>query len=356
MASKPNIADSRWGTTAGDVDASNVTAPTSGQRDTGYVLNSVPSSAVDNYLRNRAYRWFQYVSDGALSGDHSINGALTVGGQPLTFSSTFTANPATSVFTTPAAHGRSTGDGPFRTSVSGGALAAGLVAGTDYWWITLSSTTYQLATSFANAVAGAPLTITTAGTGTQTIASTGATTHATDATVSRGLTVGGVVTANGGVTIGANQHVTVSGTGKLRRGARTRHVSAFSFVGSTPPNYSATAGFVAAGSATYRSALVLEEGEQLQSVVVLFNGFTGATTTMVVNKQTYNIGGAQPSVVQLGSTATSGTQTGGIVGSIAVSGLTETAGAAAVSYWAEITQSATGGTAIIGLDYVTVVP
>jgi fibronectin-binding autotransporter adhesin len=80
MATKPNIADSRWAVNGVDADAANVTAPSSGQRDTGYALNQIPPSSVENYLRNRVYRWLQYLSDGQLSGNHSIAGALGVTG------------------------------------------------------------------------------------------------------------------------------------------------------------------------------------------------------------------------------------------------------------------------------------
>lgn len=81
---------------------------------------------------------------------------------------TFTAANATETFTT-VAHGMSTGDGPFRVSNSGGALPAGLAVDTDYWVISLTADTYQLATSKADALALTELLITTDGTGTQTL-------------------------------------------------------------------------------------------------------------------------------------------------------------------------------------------
>lgn len=81
---------------------------------------------------------------------------------------TFTAANATEIFTS-ATHGFETGSGPVRVSNSGGALPTGLSAGVDYWVIKLSTTTFQLATSFANAVALTNLTISDDGTGTQTL-------------------------------------------------------------------------------------------------------------------------------------------------------------------------------------------
>jgi len=50
-----------------------------------------------------------------------------------------------------------------------GTLPAPLALATDYWTIRLTSTTSRLATSYANAVAGSFLDLTTAGTGTQTL-------------------------------------------------------------------------------------------------------------------------------------------------------------------------------------------
>ncbi len=56
-----------------------------------------------------------------------------------------------------------------RVSNSGGALPTGLSAGTDYWVIKISSSTFYLATSAANANAGTNLTISNDGTGTHTL-------------------------------------------------------------------------------------------------------------------------------------------------------------------------------------------
>jgi len=48
-------------------------------------------------------------------------------------------------------------------------LPAGLATGTDYYFIRLSNTTFKLATSYANAIAGTAINITDAGTGTHTV-------------------------------------------------------------------------------------------------------------------------------------------------------------------------------------------
>jgi hypothetical protein len=81
----------------------------------------------------------------------------------------FTAANATEIFTS-VGHGFATGDGPFPVSNSGGALPAGLAANTPYWVIRLDNDTFKLATSYADAIAGTFLLISTDGSGTQTIA------------------------------------------------------------------------------------------------------------------------------------------------------------------------------------------
>jgi hypothetical protein len=57
MASKPT-ARPRWGT-----DVSNDTAPTSGQQDTGYTVDQVPTSGVANWLQRRVGEWIDYFAD-----------------------------------------------------------------------------------------------------------------------------------------------------------------------------------------------------------------------------------------------------------------------------------------------------
>lgn len=55
-----------------------------------------------------------------------------------------------------------------QVSNSGGALPGGLSATTTYWAIYVDANTFKLATSYANAVAGTAIDITSNGTGTQT--------------------------------------------------------------------------------------------------------------------------------------------------------------------------------------------
>lgn len=97
----------------------------------------------------------------------------------------FTAAAGTEIFTK-AGHTLQTGDGPFQVSNSGGALPAGIAAVTDYWIIRIDANTFYLATSLANAVAGSHLSISTDGTGTQTISDTGSTVRPSDPLVITG--------------------------------------------------------------------------------------------------------------------------------------------------------------------------
>lgn len=96
----------------------------------------------------------------------------------------FTAANGTEIFTA-AAHGLSTGDGPFQVSNAGGALPIGLAALTDYWVIKIDANTFYLATSQANALAGTHLLITGDGTGTQTMHDTGSTERVTSLNLSK---------------------------------------------------------------------------------------------------------------------------------------------------------------------------
>lgn len=73
---------------------------------------------------------------------------------------------------TAASHGLLNGDGPFQVSNAGGALPGGLAAATDYWIIYGSANTFKLAASFADALAGTAIPLSTDGTGTHTLSDT----------------------------------------------------------------------------------------------------------------------------------------------------------------------------------------
>jgi hypothetical protein len=82
-------------------------------------------------------------------------------------SQTFTADHTTDTFTA-AAHGYGTGDLVW-VSNSGGALPAGLSASTNYYAIRTGADTFQLATSYQNAIAGSVVAISGNGTGTHSV-------------------------------------------------------------------------------------------------------------------------------------------------------------------------------------------
>lgn len=85
-----------------------------------------------------------------------------------TLSVNFTANAATDVITLTTGTAPDTGTAV--TVSSSGTLPAGLAASTNYFVINVSSTTIKLATSILNANSGTAIDITSAGTGTHTIA------------------------------------------------------------------------------------------------------------------------------------------------------------------------------------------
>ena len=71
-----------------------------------------------------------------------------------------------------ATHGLETGDGPLQLTTTT-TLPAGLSLLTDYYVIKTNAGTIQLATTFANAIAGTAVAFTDAGTGTHTLTGTG---------------------------------------------------------------------------------------------------------------------------------------------------------------------------------------
>lgn len=216
MATKPTIALARWA----DQIGANLVSPSSGLRDLGFQPGTAAVSGIVNTELNELYKWALYLSDGALSGNHTIAGtlataeALTVGGQPLVFADfTYTADAGTDTLTA-TAHGRETGDGAARTTNSGGGLPGGLAINTDYFVIRTGANTFKLATSRANALAGIAIDITSNGTGTHTLIDQPGTTRVSDAIVTRNLQVDGDVTV----------------VGKLKQGLDTYHVPPIPFL------------------------------------------------------------------------------------------------------------------------------
>ena len=65
-------------------------------------------------------------------------------------------------------HGLKTGDGPFLATTTG-ALPTGMAGSTAYWSIVIDTNTIQIADSYANAIAGTAVSLTAAGSGTNTL-------------------------------------------------------------------------------------------------------------------------------------------------------------------------------------------
>lgn len=198
MSTKPSDLV-RWGVDGGDADTTNLTVPSSGEKDTGWTLGQDPSSGVFNWLGNRSYRWFKYLSDGAFQGastfDSSlgISGSATVGGGALTIApSSFVstdniATPVSTIFTT-VPHGLNTGDGPIRLS---GTIPTGTALATDYWVIVTDVDKFRIADTLAHAFNGIYLTFTSLVLSGGIYASGVGATKKTNVTISGNLVVGG---------------------------------------------------------------------------------------------------------------------------------------------------------------------
>jgi hypothetical protein len=231
--------------------------PTSGQKATGWTTGQKGVSSYDNWWKYAVHLWvlflnslFDSLANMLLPASLTVTGSVTVGGQLLAFTDfVYTADSTTDQLAK-TAHGLETGDGPIRTSNSGGGLPTGLVAVTDYYAIKVDADHIKAATSRANAIAGTFIDITSNGTGTQTLLHQAGTTRVTDATVTRnltvngnatvggtlgvtsGLTVGGTLSVTGlltalfGLVLGTNKDVTLSGTGNVKHGTWTKTLGA----------------------------------------------------------------------------------------------------------------------------------
>lgn len=90
MAIKPSILP-RWARSLAGALAANVTAPLSGQQDTGYAVDQVPSSSELNWLLVRLYDWVVWLSEGR---SFRVPAAMAVGDQaPAQYVYAESANP-----------------------------------------------------------------------------------------------------------------------------------------------------------------------------------------------------------------------------------------------------------------------
>lgn len=281
---------------------------------------------------------------------------------------------------TAAGHGLLTG-GRCRVRNVGGALPTGLTAATDYFAIRVSASDFRLATNSANALAGTPINLTGAGSGTNTV-EYGLPYCIPDAISVDGvsqvksldlngswnalvalysLLVGVAQTVWTGITLAAGQHVTLQGTGLYKRGTRMRHLP-----GSAGQLTTAPAGGVTyyvgelfgfrANTDVARWTIWLEEGEQLQSVHGYVSCGPTDVITMKVYRSTQVVGNAASSqTTQLGSTQTSAGHAT-VVEQLSVTGLTETAAAGLTAWHVEFACTAFAtGPRVACVDYTTVI-
>lgn len=103
---------------------------------------------------------------------------------------TFTA--AASDIVTVAAHGLSTGAGPFRLTTTAADLPLNLLIATDYWVSVIDANTFYFAATLADALAGVPFDIADAGSGVHTMADTAET---------RSVTAHGLLSGDGPIQV-----------------------------------------------------------------------------------------------------------------------------------------------------------
>lgn len=162
------------------------------------------------------------------------------------------------------------------------------------------------------------------------------------------------------VTMGANQHVIVSGTGAHKRGTRMRHIpllAGFQLSG-TAMTFGATddaAGSTATNN-VFRIPILVDEGERITLVQSRVQVNAGANT-IVLKIYKDDQTGATPSRSQLGSTATS-VGSGATLETLTSGALTEQVGSTFIQYFAEytVTAFAGAGSNMFGIYVTTDIP
>jgi hypothetical protein len=254
-------------------------------------------------------------------------------------------------------HGLNTGDG-FNAiySPDGGAIPTGLAPVTDYWAIRVDADHVKLADSSANALAGTAIDITSAGSGTlqllrglpyrvPSLVGPGSQVKSADlnATWLALVALWNFLTGQAqavftAITLAANQHITVSGTGKYKRPSRVRKVA-------IPGSLAAGGTIGTLGQWTATAAgqqllipLVVNEGERIQSVALRYS--CGATDAFQVQVMRGDPVGQ--TATQLGVTFT--TDHTGTTQAATVAGLTEAVSSAdAFNYFVIVTVNALAG-------------
>lgn len=165
-----------------------------------------------------------------------------------------------------------------------------------------------------------------------TLATTGTATLATLA-VTGATTATGLITAQAGVTAASDQHMTVQGTGRYRRGSLSCTLPALGF--SSIGTATSAGGFTNANAAEiYRVPLTLHDGERLVSI-------SSRVTPTVGQQITFQLARVTDGAVAIVAAVVSSTS--GLVQTLTLSSLTETMGSGGtISYYARYTFTGTG--------------
>lgn len=148
-------------------------ATTRANQDAWQLYSLIWNNFLDNWAPVVGGRGATAIADFAANKPITLTrnlGRVIAGSNPLFTTMTFTASSVTSQLTISSSTNLLTGS-PVLVSNSGGALPSPLAANTIYFAINTSSNTLQLATTVENAYGATPITLTTNGTGTQTIQS-----------------------------------------------------------------------------------------------------------------------------------------------------------------------------------------
>jgi len=135
MATKPTVDNVRWAT-----DETNNTAPSSGQRDTGWTPNQIAVSDYFNVLGLESYRWAAYLDAGVLEGKFGVRGAISPTGITGTINNWNPTGLATAAF--------------IRATLSGDATITGLAGGEEGRIVTIVNLSTNRALRLTNSDTG----------------------------------------------------------------------------------------------------------------------------------------------------------------------------------------------------------
>jgi hypothetical protein len=125
MSTKP-VTLPRWANVGGDI-----VTPLTGKQDIGWVEGEDPPAPYFNWLFYNLYKWAEYLNDGALSGNHSIAGNLSVTGtiDGATSERETVLHPAAFQFDDNNTNANTLSQLGYRTNVSGASICYAWVGG-----------------------------------------------------------------------------------------------------------------------------------------------------------------------------------------------------------------------------------